>query len=162
MAQAAINKATKEQLKENEKKWSKELMDAGWTALPSIIFEKQHALGLDSLDLNILGYLSTHWWIAENKPFPTKKTIAQAIGVHPRTVQKKIAAMEGAGFIKREYRKGKDKGSKSNIYHFDGLIEAAKPYAQEKLNNKELRNQKETKRRLSMRANLTAIDGGKE
>ena len=41
-------------LRINEEKWSKTLMDAGWTALPSILLDKQHALGIDAIDLNIL------------------------------------------------------------------------------------------------------------
>ncbi len=37
-------------------------MDAGWTAIPSIILDKQHALGLDPIDVNILLQLAKHWW----------------------------------------------------------------------------------------------------
>ena len=33
-------------LRTNEKKWSKPLMDAGWTAFPSVIIENQKQLGL--------------------------------------------------------------------------------------------------------------------
>ena len=58
--------------------------------------------------------------------------IAKAINVDPRTVQRRIAAMEKATFLRREERRGPT-GSKTNIYHFDGLIEAAKPFAEEKL-----------------------------
>ena len=37
-------------VRENEKKWGKPLMDAGWTCIPSTIILRQQALGLD-LDL---------------------------------------------------------------------------------------------------------------
>ena len=40
-------------LKQNEKKWTPTLMKAGWSAIPNIIIEKQRALGLDALDVNI-------------------------------------------------------------------------------------------------------------
>jgi predicted transcriptional regulator len=121
------------EIRVNEKKWSKTLMDAGWTAVPSIILERQKALGLDSLDVNILLHLATYWWTHDNKPHPSKKTIAEAIGVKPRTVQRHIAELEAAGLIKREERRIVGKGSRTNLYHFDGLIKAALPFAKEKL-----------------------------
>lgn len=118
-------------LRTNEKKWSKPLMDAGWTALPSVIIANQRQLGLNPLDLNIILYLASKWWTAEGKPFPSKTTMAKAMDVHPRTIQKHIAALEGAGYIKREERRSAA-GSKPNIYHLDGLIAAATPFAIEK------------------------------
>lgn len=119
-------------LRTNEKKWTKPLMDAGWTALPSIIIENQRQLGLEPLDLNIVVYLASKWWTAEGKPFPSKATMAKAMNVHPRTIQKHIAGLEGAGYIRREERRT-ETGSRTNIYHLDGLIEAAAPFAAEKL-----------------------------
>ncbi len=138
-------------IKTNEKKWGKAAMDAGWTAFPSIILEKQHALGLDALDVNIILYLSTYWWESENKPHPTKKTIAEAIGITPRTVQRRIASLEKAGFMKREYRPDKDKGNKSNKYHFDGLIKEIEPYAQEKIKGIKERQSNEKARKTRKR-----------
>lgn len=151
-----------EAIKTNEKKWSKPLMDAGWTAFPSIILEKQHALGLDALDVNIILYLATYWWESENKPHPTKKTIAEALNVNSRTVQRRIAEMEKAGFITREFRPDKEKGNKSNKYHFDGLIAAATKYAQEKLESIEERRRSEAERKKRKRPSLKAIQGGKD
>ena len=119
-------------LRTNEKKWSKPLMDAGWTALPSVIIENQKQLGLSPLDLNIVLYLASKWWTAEGKPYPSKSTMAKAMDVHPRTIQKHVAGLEGAGYLRREERRT-ETGSKTNIYHLDGLIKAAKPFADEKL-----------------------------
>lgn len=121
------------EIRVNEKKWSKTLMDAGWTAVPSIILERQKALGLDALDLNILLYLTTYWWTHDNMPHPSKRTIADALNVKPRTVQRRIAELEAGGLIRREERRIAGKGSRTNLYHFDGLIKAALPYAKEKL-----------------------------
>ncbi|MCF6338274.1 MAG: MarR family transcriptional regulator [Gammaproteobacteria bacterium] len=149
-AEKKKNEITKT-IKTNEKKWGKTAMDAGWTAFPSIILEKQHALGLDALDVNIILYLSTYWWESENKPHPTKKTIAEAIGITPRTVQRRIASLEKAGFMKREYRPDKDKGNKSNKYHFDGLIKEIQPYAQEKINGIKERKSAEKARKTRKR-----------
>ncbi len=120
------------ELRTNEKKWSKALMDAGWTALPSVIIENQKQLDLSPLDINIVLYLASKWWTPEGKPFPSKSTMAKAMGVHPRTIQKHIASLEAADYIRREERRTPT-GSKTNIYHLDGLIKAAKPFADEKV-----------------------------
>ncbi|WP_126174615.1 helix-turn-helix domain-containing protein [Altericroceibacterium xinjiangense] len=132
-----------ESLKTNERKWSKALMDAGWTALPSVIIENQRQLDLSPLDMNIILYLASKWWTAEGKPFPSKGTMAKAMQVHPRTIQKHIASLEAAGYIRREERRT-PQGSKTNIYHFDGLIEAVMPFAEEKI--QELHEKKERER----------------
>ncbi|AZS19182.1 helix-turn-helix domain-containing protein [Caulobacter sp. FWC26] len=120
-------------LRTNEKKWSKPLMDAGWTVFPSVIIENQRQLGLDAMDVNILLHLASKWWNADGKPYPSKGTIALAMNVDPRTVQRRIAALEAAGLIRREERRETPTGSKTNVYHLDGLIEAAQPFAEEKL-----------------------------
>jgi len=127
----------KQALKENEKKWGAELLKAGWTMLPNTIFMRQSALGLDSLDINILLILLSHWWKVDNLPFPTKKTIANAIHCDPSTVRKRIQKMEAAGFIKRILRPIEKDRNKSNQYDFSGLIEAAKPYAIEEIQVRE-------------------------
>lgn len=130
---SAIKTQVESELRVNEKKWSKPLMAAGWTAMPSVIIERQKVLGLEALDINIIMHLATYWWTHDNKPHPSKKTIAEAIGVTPRTVQRRIASLEKSGFIQREQRRVKGKGSRTNLYHFDGLIKAAQPYAEEKI-----------------------------
>lgn len=122
-----------DRLRVNEKKWTPALMKAGWTVLPNIIFERQQVLGLDPLDVNILLHIASYWWSEGSKPHPSKVTIAKAIGVAPRSVQRRIAAMEKDRLIRREERRISRTGSKTNIYHLDGLIAAAKPYALEKI-----------------------------
>lgn len=114
-------------LKAQERKWSKDLMAGGWTAIPNVIVAEQRALGLDSLDINIILHLSTLWASADQSPSPAKRALADAIGVDPRTVQRRIAALEQKGLVRREARRHASSGSKSNLYHFDGLIAAALP-----------------------------------
>ncbi|HRK31347.1 MAG TPA: helix-turn-helix domain-containing protein [Tepidisphaeraceae bacterium] len=118
-------------IRENEQKWGRKLMAAGWTAFPSVILERQQALGLDSVDVCILLHIARHWWYKDKLPFPEKKTIADCLGVHPRTVQRRIAAMERDGLIKRLTRKDPRYGQRSNYYDLSGLISAASEYADE-------------------------------
>ncbi len=133
MAEKKIITDDATEIRVNEKKWTPTLMKAGWTAIPNVIFERQQALGLDPLDINILLHIASYWWSKDSKPYPSKVTIAKAIGVDPRTIQRRIAALEAAKLIRRQERRISKLGSKTNIYHLDGLIEAAKPYALEKI-----------------------------
>ncbi len=41
--------------------------------------------------------------------------------------------MEKSGLIRREQRRIRGQGSKTNLYHFDGLIKEVTPYAAEKV-----------------------------
>ena len=103
-------------------RWGPELTSSGWTAIPNVIVQRQKALGLTPLDVNILLQLLAYWWEPDNLPHPSKGTIAASIGVHPRTVQKRIAGMEAAKFIKRIERKSSLNGGLTNKYDFSGLI----------------------------------------
>jgi predicted transcriptional regulator len=134
-------------LKENEKKWTKTLMDAGWTAIPSVILERQSALGLEPLDVNILLHLASHWWYATELPYPGKKSVAKAMSVSPRTVQRRIARMEEAGFIRRVDRWHPKYGRQSNYYDFSGLIKEATPFAEEAIAAKKAAREERQNRR---------------
>jgi hypothetical protein len=53
--------------------------------------------------------------------------------------------MERDGFIRREQRRIPGKGSNTNRYHLDGLIKAAQPYAEEKLQQRAERDEERKK-----------------
>jgi len=73
-------------------RWGAELLEPGWVALPAIILEKQAALELDALDLNIIMHLARRWFDADQPPSPGKQGIADAILCDPRTVQRRMGA----------------------------------------------------------------------
>jgi DNA-binding Lrp family transcriptional regulator len=149
-------------LKRNEEKWSSVLMEAGWTVLPSIILEKQHALGLDPIDVNILLQLARHWWYSDNPPHPSKATIARCLGIDPSTVRRHVARMEADGFIRREARYSpKFGGQETNIYHFDGLIKAATPHAREFIVVRDQRRREDAVRRTRKKPRLMVVSDAK-
>ena len=152
----AVTKAQQtERLQRNEEKWTLALMEAGWTVLPSIILEKQHALGLDAIDVNILLQLARYWWYSDNPPHPSKASIAECIGVDPSTVRRHIARMEADGFIRREARYNKRFGGReTNTYHFDGLIKAATPHAKEFIEMREKQRTEDAARRSRKKPRL--------
>lgn len=125
-------------------KWTKPVADAGWTSFPNVIFERQQALQLTPLDINILLHLAGNWWSPGNNPFRTKKSLALAIGVHPRTIQKRIEEMERWGYIKRIYRKSAEGDNLPNEFDLSGLIEKITPFAQEKLAERAKREAEKT------------------
>lgn len=120
-------------------KWGRDLIRAGWVALPSIILERQEALGLDALDINIILHIAKHWFAPGKLPHPSKGSIAKAMGVSPRTVQKRISRLHDEGFLRRIERRGPkgSKGSQTSEFDFSGLIAKATPHAVAALNERE-------------------------
>lgn len=78
-------------------KWGQDLISAGWVAFPSTILERQDALGLDAIDINIILQITKHWFEPGALPHPSKANIARAMGIAPRTVQKRLAKLEAVG-----------------------------------------------------------------
>lgn len=145
-AEEALAQTPAEALNANEKKWGKRLLKAKFTVMPNVIFERQLALKLDAVDINILLHLVSYWWTAESKPRPAKSTIAEAMKLSPRTIQRHIARLEKFGYIKRERRFIRGQGSQPNAYHFDGLIAAALPLAEEKIKDLQKRQRERDER----------------
>jgi len=162
MAKPITKKETQERLKRNEKKWTTTLMAAGWTVIPSVILERQQALGLDPIDVNILLQLARYWWYEDNPPHPSKKAIAECIGRSASTVRRRIAEMEAGGLIERVPRFDKKYGQQSNMYRFDGLIKGAIPLAQEVIEDREKRKNENAARRTRKRAKLKVVKPKKE
>ena len=127
----ADKKPTTTAAKAIESRWTKSLADAGWTALPNVVLEKQAVLGLKPTDVNIILQIAKFWWQPGQAPYPSVKRVAEAMGVTPRTVQKRISKMVEAGLLEREERFYSQGGQTSNCYTFNGLIERCKPFAKE-------------------------------
>ena len=142
-------------------KWSKPLAESGWTSFPNVIFERQQALQLTPLDLNILLHLAGNWWNPGSNPFRTKKSLALAIGVHPRTIQKRIDEMERWGYIKRIYRKAGVGDNLPNEYDLSGLIEKVRPFAEEKLAERAKREAEKTAT-ITRKKPLKLVEGSKK
>lgn len=152
-------KAKQEELTRLEEKWSPKLMEAGWTVIPSIILEKQHALELRPVDVNVLMQLLKHWWFSDKPPRPSKRTIAESMNVSESTVQRSLARMEKNGLIMREKRIDRRYGQQPNYYHFDGLIKKSKPFAEEALEERKKRKKDDSNRRIRRSPKLRKVKG---
>ena len=110
----------------SDRKWGKRVMDLNYTIVPSLFIQAQRRLGLSPLQFNILVQLMDFWWKPESKPFPAKKTIAERLDVHPRTVQKNIRALEKVGLVRRLARRTTAGDPDTNVYDFSGLVKKLK------------------------------------
>ena len=106
----------------SEKKWGKDVMKLGFSIIPSLIFRAQRRLGLNPTQLAILLQLADYWWEEGRKPYPSKDTLSQRLGLGPRQIQRHIAALEEAGLVKRIERRAKHRGKLSNEYDLSGLV----------------------------------------
>lgn len=89
--------------------------------MPTILFQAQHGLGLNSVQLCVLLQLTDFWWDQARRPYPSKKVLSEHIGLGERHIQRTIAELESAGFVRRIERTAPGKGKVSNEYDVSGL-----------------------------------------
>lgn len=130
--------------------WGDDVAKAGFTQVPFVILERQQALGLDAVDMNILLQLLRFWWEPGRHPFPSKATIAECIGCTTKTVQRHLRDLERGGLIHRDERIGS-----SNVYRLDGLIAAVQKLSREALKERQKREEK-ARARAQRKRPLTA------
>lgn len=109
-----------------EKIWGREVVEHGYAGVPSILIRAQKRLKITPTQMNIVVQMLDYWREPTRKPFPTKKEIANRIGITEKTVQNNVRQLEKANLIRREYRKTAVGDFTSNLYHLDGLVNAVK------------------------------------
>ena len=114
-----------------EQKWGKRVIGYGFTIEPSLLMQAQRRLGLSPLQFNIILHLMDFWWEAGRKPFPSKKELAERTNVHPRTIQKNIAALESQDLVKRIARRSPAGDPGTNMYDLTGLVKRLKEFEPE-------------------------------
>lgn len=112
-----------------EKRWSKEVLEPGFTFVPSVILRAQARLHIDAVELTVLLHLIDHWWDDDTMPFPSKKRLAERLGVSDKTIQRAMKRLEDEGLIRREARSHSSGGQASNRYDLSPLVEKLKPIA---------------------------------
>ena len=143
---------------ESEKKWGKAVMKLGFSILPSLIFRAQRRLGLSPTHLVILLQIADYWWDQGRRPYPGKTALAERLDLSPRQVQRHIADLEKAGFLKRIERRAAHRGKLTNEYDLTGLVEKLKKL------EPEFRQVEEMRRQVKRRGGLVrpAAQGAKE
>lgn len=109
------------------RKWGKTTMGLGYTVVPSALLRGQARLGIGPTELAVLLHLMEHWWRPEDMPWPSKKTIAERLGVSSKTVQRAVVTLEAGNLLRRNERYHKTGGRTSNEYDLSPLVERLKP-----------------------------------
>ena len=112
--------------KASERKWGKAAMGLGFCIVPSLLLRAQRRLGLNPTQLAVVMHLADFWWDADRKPFPSKDTLGERLGLSARQVQRIVADLEAAGLVKRIERRAVNKGKLSNAYDLTGLVDRLK------------------------------------
>ena len=126
-----LHPATEKSKRSLEKRWSKEVLEPGFTFVPSVILRAQARLHIDATELAVLLHLIDHWWEDDAMPFPSKKRLAERLGVSEKTVQRAVKRLEDEGLIKRHPRSHASGGQASNRYDLSPLVEKLKPIAKD-------------------------------
>lgn len=79
----------------------------------------------------MLLHLIDHWWEETTMPFPSKKRLAERLGVSDKTVQRAMQRLETEGLVKRVVRNHASGGQASNEYDLSPLVEKLKPIARD-------------------------------
>jgi biotin operon repressor len=135
----------------NVQKWGTEVMAAGYTLVPNVLIDRQRALGLDSVDLNILLVIISHWWTADSRAFLSKETIATAVGRSARTVQRRVNRMKSDGILDTIARVTATGRRTANAFDLSKLATEAVPFAKELLETRKRRAAESKARRLRKR-----------
>lgn len=112
--------------KASEKKFGKPVMDLGFCITPSLMMQAQARLGMNPVQFNIVMHLLDIWWDANRLPYPTKKLIADRMGMSERQIQRHIVELEGHGLVERIFRTRPGRGKTSNEYDLSGLVKRLK------------------------------------
>ena len=90
--------------------------------VPSLLLRAQRRLGLSPTQLAVLMQLCDFWWDSERKPYPSKATLAERLGLSPRQVQRHVEEFETAGIVRRTQRRLSHGGKTTNSYDLGGLV----------------------------------------
>ena len=90
--------------------------------VPSLLLRAQRRLGLSPTQLAVLMQLCDFWWDSERKPYPSKATLAERLGLKPAPSAAHVAEFETAGIVRRTQRQLSHGGKTTNSYDLGGLV----------------------------------------
>lgn len=102
-------------------KWRSSL-DTGWTVIPSALIRGLPRLHIGAGELAVLISLIDYWWAPDDPPWPSKKALAERLGVSQKTIQRHLAVLKQEGLILSEARHRTGGGQTSNRYNLTPLV----------------------------------------
>ncbi|MCS3930765.1 helix-turn-helix domain-containing protein [Bradyrhizobium sp. 14AA] len=104
--------------------------DPGFLTLPYVLLLHQSDLKISSEHLNVLLNFIAHWHSNGRMPHPRTSTIANRMGISPRSVQRAMSWLIENGFLAKLPRLRRDDPQQ---YDMLPLVEKLKPYAMERI-----------------------------
>lgn len=102
-------------------KWRTSL-DMGWTVIPSALLKGLPRLHIGATDLATLICLIDYWWAPESQPWPSKRALAERLGVSQKTIQRSLKRLQDEKLIVSEARRSSLGGQTSNRYDLTPLV----------------------------------------
>ena len=137
----------------------------GYTGVPNILLRAQNRLGITPTQLTIIVQLLGYYFDPLRPPFPSKRELANRIGITEQTIRINIKALEDNGLVAREQQKTRFGDYGSNRYHLTGLIEKLKKFEpdfeKERKERKEARNLTETPNACANVRDIARVTKGK-
>lgn len=119
--------------------WGKPVAAHGYAGVPSMLIRAQGRLGLSPLQFCLVVQLLEYWRDAARRPFPSKRDVAERMGVTEKAIQINMRALEKAGLVRRELRRTAAGDPDTNVYHLDGLVERVRALEPEFAREREAR-----------------------
>lgn len=99
-------------------KWSPEIAERGFTAVPNALLEGYTYLEMTPTEFLIYVNIDSFRWTADSNPFPSIKTLAKRTGLTERSVTRNITSLQKRMLLERWPR-----DNSSNEYYFGVGIE---------------------------------------
>lgn len=99
-------------------KWSEQIIGHGFTAVPNLLIEYRHYLGLSTTDFYVLLAIEKYRWDNVQKPWPSLASLAQLTNLSIKTIGRSTRNLEDKGLINKIHRAGT-----SNLYDLKPLVE---------------------------------------
>lgn len=90
-------KEAKKKASSTERIWGSAVHKHGYAGIPSILIQAQRRLGINPIQMNIIVQLLDYWFEPSRRPFPSKKELANRIGVTDKTIQTTSALWKKPG-----------------------------------------------------------------
>tara|TARA_B100001964_G_scaffold120627_1_gene133976 strand:+ start:439 stop:906 length:468 start_codon:yes stop_codon:yes gene_type:complete len=111
-----------------EEKWTSSVMQHGHAQIPNLLFDYAAELKITPPQQAVLFHLLKYWWVKDNPPVVSKETLARALGITPRQVQRHLKVLREKGLIETSFPRRA--GLNAHQYKFDGLVKKLGKFAQ--------------------------------
>jgi DNA replication protein len=102
-----------------------DLLDSGFTAIPNLVLDHYHKLGITTAEMMFVIHIWKFWWLERN-PHPSLNSIAETMGITKRQAIRYSASLQEKGFLAVTERHDPDRGQLTNEYDFTTLIQAVR------------------------------------